>query len=204
MARIARDSGKLRPLPASSSPSCRSSRRTTRASASSSRAERPASSSMPSDRRPRKPIRARRRVRRTRRDVSTAEAPAGRGESPDDSYEDVGDGDLEPEPEPDEQPLELSRRSRHPPGDSVDGDVVVESSIEVVEEVGEPVSMRDAASRSRASSRRGVVPARRGSTPRPSRRSASGSRSSPRSHRRCTRPCATCCSRRARRARPWR
>ena len=51
----------------------------------------------------------------------------------DDAYEDVGDGDFEPE----EQPLELSRRSRHP---SADGDVVVESSIEVVEEVGEPLS----------------------------------------------------------------
>jgi tetratricopeptide (TPR) repeat protein len=47
------------------------------------------------------------------------------------SYQDVGDGDFEQ----DEQPLELSRRSRHP---SEDGDdVVVESSIEVVEEVGD-------------------------------------------------------------------
>ncbi|HEY3815865.1 MAG TPA: hypothetical protein VGL81_01780 [Polyangiaceae bacterium] len=49
------------------------------------------------------------------------------------SYEDVGDGDFEQ----DEQPLELSRRSRQP---APDGDVLVESSIEVVEEVGEPLS----------------------------------------------------------------
>jgi tetratricopeptide (TPR) repeat protein len=55
----------------------------------------------------------------------------------DDAYEDVGDGDFEQEAEAEEQPLELSRRSRHP---SPDGDVVVESSIEVVEEVGEPLS----------------------------------------------------------------
>lgn len=48
-------------------------------------------------------------------------------------YEDVGDSDIS-DLEPEEEPLELSRRSRDP-GD--DGDVVVESSIEVVEEVGE-------------------------------------------------------------------
>jgi tetratricopeptide (TPR) repeat protein len=53
------------------------------------------------------------------------------------SYEDVGDGDFEQEQEQEEQPLELSRRSRHP---SPDGEVMVESSIEVVEEVGEPLS----------------------------------------------------------------
>jgi tetratricopeptide (TPR) repeat protein len=47
-----------------------------------------------------------------------------------DSY-DIADGDIEA----DEQPLELSRRSRHPQAD--DGEVVVESSIEVVEEVGD-------------------------------------------------------------------
>ena len=51
-------------------------------------------------------------------------------EEEDASYEDVGEGDFERE---DEEPLELSRRSRHP---SADGDVVVESSIEVAEEVG--------------------------------------------------------------------
>ena len=60
----------------------------------------------------------------------------------DDSYHLV-DGDLEA----DEQPIELSRRSRQPRADSNadsnvdeavdDGDVVVESSIEVVEEVGD-------------------------------------------------------------------
>jgi tetratricopeptide (TPR) repeat protein len=57
----------------------------------------------------------------------------------DESYEDVGDGDFEhdDQEEHDEQPLELSRRSRHP---QPDGDVLVESSIEVVEEVGEPAS----------------------------------------------------------------
>jgi tetratricopeptide (TPR) repeat protein len=77
--------------------------------------------------------------------VSTSDRPPAADMSPDDSYEDVGEGDFEPEPEPEgeEQPLELSRRSRQPTGDSVDGDVVVESSIEVVEEVGEPVSMRE-------------------------------------------------------------
>jgi len=80
--------------------------------------------------------------------VSTSEPPP-RDLSPEDdsSYEDVGDGDFEPEPEAEaeaeEAPLELSRRSRQPTGDSVDGDVVVESSIEVVEEVGEPVSARE-------------------------------------------------------------
>jgi tetratricopeptide (TPR) repeat protein len=60
-----------------------------------------------------------------------AEARTEVGAEDDASYEDVGDGDFEPE----EQPLELSRRSRQP---SIDGEVVVESSIEVVEEVGEP------------------------------------------------------------------
>ncbi|HEX8790264.1 MAG TPA: tetratricopeptide repeat protein [Polyangiaceae bacterium] len=50
-----------------------------------------------------------------------------------DDYEDVGDSDIS-DVEPEEEPLELSRRSRHP---NDDGDVVVESSIEVVEEVGE-------------------------------------------------------------------
>ena len=54
----------------------------------------------------------------------------------DGSYEDVGDGDIEQ----DEQPLELSRRSRQPADDD---DVVVESSIEVAEEVGDaPLSSR--------------------------------------------------------------
>jgi len=53
-----------------------------------------------------------------------------------DSYE-LADGDLEA----DEQPLELSRRSRHPHEDDDDG-VVVESSIEVVEEVGEAPETR--------------------------------------------------------------
>ncbi|HEY1693968.1 MAG TPA: hypothetical protein VGG39_17495 [Polyangiaceae bacterium] len=60
--------------------------------------------------------------------------PAGAdedAEAEDASYEDVGDGDFEP----DEQPLELSRRARAPAPDG--DDVVVESSIEVVEEVGE-------------------------------------------------------------------
>jgi len=54
-------------------------------------------------------------------------------EMDDSSYEDVGDSDIS-DVEPEEEPLELSRRSRHPVDD---GDVVVESSIEVVEEVGE-------------------------------------------------------------------
>jgi tetratricopeptide (TPR) repeat protein len=49
------------------------------------------------------------------------------------SYEDVGDSDIE------EQPLELSRRSDHPRSMDND-DVVVETSFEVVEEVGEPLS----------------------------------------------------------------
>jgi tetratricopeptide (TPR) repeat protein len=50
----------------------------------------------------------------------------------DDSYDvsDVSDGDLEP----DEPPLDLSRRAR---AASDDGEVVVESSIDVVEEIGE-------------------------------------------------------------------
>ncbi len=52
---------------------------------------------------------------------------------------DIADGDIEPE-EPQEQPLELSRRSRQPVEAADDGEVVVESSIEVVEEVGEPPS----------------------------------------------------------------
>ncbi len=50
-----------------------------------------------------------------------------------DDYEDVGDSDIS-DVEPEEEPLELSRRSRHP---TDDGDVVVESRIEVVEVVGE-------------------------------------------------------------------
>jgi len=54
-------------------------------------------------------------------------------EMDDTSYESVGDSDIS-DLEPEEEPLELSRRSRHP---ADDGDVVVESSIEVVEEVGE-------------------------------------------------------------------
>ncbi len=54
-----------------------------------------------------------------------------------DSY-DLADGDLEAE----EQPLELSRRSRHPHENEDDGEVVVESSIEVVEEVGEAPEVR--------------------------------------------------------------
>ncbi len=58
-----------------------------------------------------------------------------------DSYE-LADGDLEA----DEQPLELSRRSHHPREDANeaadDGDVVVESSIEVVEEVGDAPEVR--------------------------------------------------------------
>ncbi|HEY8038872.1 MAG TPA: hypothetical protein VIF15_03730 [Polyangiaceae bacterium] len=65
--------------------------------------------------------------------------PAASSQGSEESYEDVGDSDFEQEP--DEQPLELSRRSRNPDGDSVDSAVVVESSIEVVEEVGDsPVS----------------------------------------------------------------
>jgi tetratricopeptide (TPR) repeat protein len=48
---------------------------------------------------------------------------------------DIADGDIEPE-EPLEQPLELSRRSR--PDERDDGEVIVESSIDVVEEIGEP------------------------------------------------------------------
>ncbi len=68
-----------------------------------------------------------------RREVEARAMPAAAGEEEDASYEDVGDGDFEKE----EEPLELSRRSRHP---SPDGEVVVESSIEVVEEVGEPMS----------------------------------------------------------------
>jgi tetratricopeptide (TPR) repeat protein len=61
------------------------------------------------------------------------EARTAVGAEEDASYEDVGDSDFEP----DEQPLELSRRTRQP---SPDGDVMVESSIEVVEEVGEPLA----------------------------------------------------------------
>jgi len=57
----------------------------------------------------------------------TASAPAAQ-HLRDDDYEDVGDGEIE------EEPLELSRRSRHP---TDDGEVVVESNIDVVEEVGE-------------------------------------------------------------------
>ncbi|HEX3345138.1 MAG TPA: tetratricopeptide repeat protein, partial [Polyangiaceae bacterium] len=70
-------------------------------------------------------------VPRDEDDDADGRTEAGGGD--DASYEDVGDGDFEPE----EQPLELSRRNRHP---SPDGDVLVESSIEVVEEVGEPQS----------------------------------------------------------------
>jgi tetratricopeptide (TPR) repeat protein len=53
------------------------------------------------------------------------------------SYQDVGEGDFEAE-----EPLELSRRSRQPPPDGADDDeVLVENSIEVVEEVSDaPVS----------------------------------------------------------------
>ncbi len=64
--------------------------------------------------------------------------PHGARAVSDDSYQLV-DSDLEAE----EQPIELSRRSRQPRADSNadeavdDGDVVVESSIEVVEEVGD-------------------------------------------------------------------
>jgi tetratricopeptide (TPR) repeat protein len=50
---------------------------------------------------------------------------------------DIVDGDIEA----DEAPLELSRRSRHP-GAEDDGEVVVESSIEVVEEVGDAPAPR--------------------------------------------------------------
>lgn len=64
---------------------------------------------------------------------AAAGARAAAAQEMDDSYEDVGDSDIS-DIEPEEEPLELSRRSRHP---SDDGDVVVESSIEVVEEVGE-------------------------------------------------------------------
>jgi tetratricopeptide (TPR) repeat protein len=54
-----------------------------------------------------------------------------------DPYEDVGESDIEA----DEQPLELSRRARHPTAEAED--VVVESSIEVVEEIGDaPMSAR--------------------------------------------------------------
>jgi tetratricopeptide (TPR) repeat protein len=65
----------------------------------------------------------------------TAPVAAGDMDEEDDdsgAYEDVGDGDFES----DEEPLELSRRSRHPVGDD-DDEVVVENSIEVVEEVGD-------------------------------------------------------------------
>ena len=58
--------------------------------------------------------------------TSTGRDPA-QPASREESY-DVADGDIET----DEQPLELSRRSRHPQDD---GEVVVESSIEAVEEV---------------------------------------------------------------------
>jgi tetratricopeptide (TPR) repeat protein len=58
---------------------------------------------------------------------------AAEEELDDASYEDVGDSDIS-DVEPEEEPLELSRRSRNPVDD---GDVVVESSIEVVEEVDE-------------------------------------------------------------------
>ncbi|MGH7298370.1 MAG: tetratricopeptide repeat protein, partial [Polyangiaceae bacterium] len=65
-----------------------------------------------------------------------SQPPAEELEDADDgggSYQDVGDGDFEQE----EQPLELSRRSHHPTEDGDGDDVVVESSIEVVEEVGD-------------------------------------------------------------------
>jgi tetratricopeptide (TPR) repeat protein len=52
------------------------------------------------------------------------------------SYEDVGDGDFEP----DEQPIELLRRSRHP---AAEAQVVVDSGVEVAEEVRAPASTRD-------------------------------------------------------------
>jgi len=52
-------------------------------------------------------------------------------EQSDASYEDVGEGDFEP----DEQPIELARRSVATEPDS---EVMVESSIDVVEEVGDP------------------------------------------------------------------
>jgi tetratricopeptide (TPR) repeat protein len=75
---------------------------------------------------------------------ATANSTGRHGARPaanEDSYE-LADGDLEAE----EQPLELSRRSRHPREDeneaADDGEVVVESSIEVVEEVGEAPEIR--------------------------------------------------------------
>ena len=67
-------------------------------------------------------------------------APAQREVTPlptGDDY-DIADGEIEQEEVPEEAPLELSRRSREPRDD---GEVVVESSFEVVEEVTEsPVS----------------------------------------------------------------
>jgi tetratricopeptide (TPR) repeat protein len=54
-------------------------------------------------------------------------------EDDDGSYEDVNEGDFESD---DEAPLELSRRSRNPVSED-DDEVVVENSIEVVEEVGD-------------------------------------------------------------------
>jgi tetratricopeptide (TPR) repeat protein len=62
----------------------------------------------------------------------TDEPPAEEPEE--EAYEDVGDSDFEPESEPGEQPMELRRGSPTEPDD----DVVVESSVEVIEEVGEP------------------------------------------------------------------
>jgi tetratricopeptide (TPR) repeat protein len=62
--------------------------------------------------------------------------PAAEPDDEDVSYQDVNEGDFEA----DEQPLELSRRSRHPTQDD-DDEVVVENSIEVVEEVADaPIS----------------------------------------------------------------
>jgi tetratricopeptide (TPR) repeat protein len=64
---------------------------------------------------------------------AAASAHDAAAEEMDDSYEDIGDSEIS-DVEPEEEPLELSRRSRQP---ADDGDVVIESSFEVVEEIGE-------------------------------------------------------------------